>query len=157
MVEGPDELLPRYVEAGCNLVIVHAESPRHLHRTLGRVGELGARAGVALNPATPADAVLNVLDLVDLVLVMTVNPGFGGQRYLSSMETKLRAMRGAIAATGRRIDLEVDGGMAPDTIGRAAAAGADVFVAGSALYRDPAGVAHAIAELRRNARAAPAP
>lgn len=157
MVEGPDELLPRYVEAGCNLVIVHAESPRHLHRTLGRVAELGARAGVALNPATPADAVLNVLDLVDLVLVMTVNPGFGGQRYLSSMEAKLRAMRVAIAATGRRIDLEVDGGMAPDTIGRAAAAGADVFVAGSALYRDPAGVAHAIAELRRNARGAPAP
>src|SRR5215203_4361530 len=86
MVEEPDLLADRYVEAGCQLLIVHAEATRHLHRTLGRVREVGARAGVALNPATPVDAVRHVLDLVDLVLVMTVNPGFGGQSYISTME-----------------------------------------------------------------------
>ena len=153
MVERPDDLLPRYVEAGCGLVIVHAETTPQLHRTLGRVAELGARAGVALNPATPFEAVEHVLDLVDLVLVMTVNPGFGGQRYLATMEPKLRRARAAIAASSRAIDLEVDGGIDPDTIGAAARAGADVFVTGTALFDDPEGLAHAVEALRRSARA----
>jgi len=151
MVERPDDLLPRYVEAGCEFVIVHAETPRHLHRTLGRISELGARPAVALNPATPFEAVEHVLDLVDLVLVMTVNPGFGGQRYLSSMEAKLRRARAAISASRRPIDLEVDGGIDPETIGSAADAGADVFVAGTSLFRDPDGLRHAVATLRRRA------
>src|SRR4029079_13111268 len=90
MVNTPDVLAPRYVEAGCSRLIVHVEACLHLHRTLGAIKELGASAAVALNPATPASAVAHVLDLVDLVLVMTVNPGFGGQRYIATMEPKIR-------------------------------------------------------------------
>jgi len=148
MVEEPDELAPRYVEAGCELLIVHAEACRHLHRTLGRISELGARAAVALNPSTPPSAVAHVLDLVDLVLVMTVNPGFGGQAYIATMEPKIAEVRRLVLDGGHDVDVEVDGGIGPTTIQAAAAAGANVLVAGSALYRDPEGLAHAVAELR---------
>jgi ribulose-phosphate 3-epimerase len=148
MVADPDRLLARWVEAGCGLVTVHAEACTHLHRTLATIAELGARAGVALNPATPPAAVEHVLDLVDLVLVMTVDPGFGGQRYLASMEAKVVAVAAMIAATGWPIEVEVDGGIAAGTIGAAAAAGATTFVAGSALYRHPVGIAAALDELR---------
>jgi ribulose-phosphate 3-epimerase len=148
MVEEPDELAPRYVEAGCELLIVHAEATRHLHRTLGHIRDLGARAGVALNPATPPAAVEHVLDLVELVLVMTVNPGFGGQDYIATMEPKIAAVRTLVLEGGYDIDVEVDGGIAPTTIQGAASAGANVLVAGSALYRDPEGLAHAVTELR---------
>ena len=154
MVEEPDQLAHRYVEAGCGIVIVHAEACRHLHRTLGRLRELGTSPAVALNPATPASAVAHVLDLVDLVLVMTVNPGFGGQAYIASMEPKIAEVRAMIDRSGRQIDLEVDGGIAPDTIAGAAAQGADVFIAGSALFRDPEGFAHAVTDLRTRAEAA---
>jgi ribulose-phosphate 3-epimerase len=148
MIEEPDELLARCVEAGCRLVIVHAESTRHLHRTLGRARDLGADAGVALNPATPVEAVAHVLDLCSLVLVMTVNPGFGGQDYIATMEPKIAATRRMIVEGGWDCDLEVDGGIAPSTAGGAARAGANVLVAGSALYRDPLGLEHAVTELR---------
>ena len=151
MVLTPEAMAARYVEAGCRRLIVHAEATGHLHRTLGQIGELGAGAGVALNPATPPDEIAHVLDLVDLVLVMTVNPGFGGQRYLASMEPKIAAVREMIEAAGRldAIDIEVDGGITPDTVGGAARAGANVLVAGSALFGDPDGLEHAVAELRR--------
>src|SRR6516162_9893874 len=96
MVEDPDPMLTRWVDAGCELVIVHAEATRHLHRTLCAIMDLGARVGVALNPSTPLEAVTNVLNLVDLLLVMTVNPGFGGQRYLSEMEAKVANARAEI-------------------------------------------------------------
>jgi ribulose-phosphate 3-epimerase len=159
MVLTPELLAARFVEAGCRRLIVHAEATSHLHRALGAVGELGARAGVALNPATPAQAVAHVLDLVDLVLVMTVNPGFGGQRYLASMEPKITEVRRMIEDAGRadQIDVEVDGGISPATAGAAAAAGANVLVAGSALFADPDGLDHAVAELRRLATEASAP
>jgi ribulose-phosphate 3-epimerase len=153
MVEEPDELAGRYVEAGCELLIVHAEACRHLHRTLGRIQELGARAAVALNPSTPASEVQHVLDLVDLVLVMTVNPGFGGQAYIATMEPKVAEIRRLVLEGGHDVDVEVDGGIGPSTIQAAAAAGANVLVAGSALYRDPEGLAHAVAELRDLAEA----
>ncbi len=153
MVEEPDELAPRYVEAGCELLIVHAEACRHLHRTCSRIQELGARAGVALNPSTPATEVEHVLDLVDLVLVMTVNPGFGGQAYIPTMEPKVAQVRQMVLEGGHDVDVEVDGGIGPSTIQGAAAAGANVLVAGSALYRDPEGLAHAVAELRGLAEA----
>ncbi len=153
MVEHPDELAPRYVEAGCGLLIVHAEACRHLHRTLGHGRSLGARAAVALNPATPASAVSEVLDLVDLVLVMTVNPGFGGQDYIGTMEHKVAEVRRMVLTGGHDVDVEVDGGIGPTTVAGAAAAGANVLVAGSALYRDPAGLAHAVDELRALAEA----
>lgn len=148
MVEDPDPMLPRWVEAGCELIIVHAEATRHLHRTLAAIADLGARAGVALNPATPLEAVTSVLDLVDLLLVMTVNPGFGGQQYLSSMEPKISAARAEIHRRGLEIELEVDGGIGSATIGAAARAGADVFCAGSALFSGPGTMAERVAALR---------
>ena len=153
MVEEPDALAPRYVDAGCGLLIVHAEACRHLHRSLGAIAELGARAAVALNPSTPVSAVEHVLDLVDLVLVMTVNPGFGGQAYIASMEPKIAALRNLVLEGGHEVDIEVDGGIGPSTIQGAATAGANVLVAGSALFRDPLGLEHAVAELRALATA----
>jgi ribulose-phosphate 3-epimerase len=150
MVLTPDAMAARYVEAGCSRLIVHVEACQHLHRTLEHVRSHGATAAVALNPATPASAVEHVLDLVDLVLVMTVNPGFGGQQYLASMESKIRTIRSMVAAAGLddSVDVEVDGGISPATIAAATRAGANVLVAGSALYRDPQGPAHAVATLR---------
>jgi ribulose-phosphate 3-epimerase len=156
MVLTPDAMAADFVKAGCQRLIVHAEACTHLHRTLANIASLGATAAVALNPATPASAISQVLDLVDMVLVMTVNPGFGGQRYIATMEPKIREVRAMIAAAGLtdRVDVEVDGGIGPDTIGPAAAAGANILVAGSALYRDPAGLAHAVADLRARAERA---
>jgi len=154
MVEQPDELAHRYVEAGCDRLIVHAEACLHLHRTLGAIRDLGAEAAVALNPATPSDAVAHVLDLVDMVLVMTVNPGFGGQSYIATMEPKIAEIAAMIEASGHDVDIEVDGGITPDTIGGAAAAGANVLVAGSALFRDPEGLEHAVTTLRDVAESA---
>jgi ribulose-phosphate 3-epimerase len=149
MVSNPDAMLDRWVEAGCELVIVHAETCVHLHRTLGVIADLGARAGVALNPATPVEAIAHVLDLVDLVLVMTVNPGFGGQRYLVSMEPKIATTRQLIDASGRAIELEVDGGIGPDTIAGAARAGAVAFCSGSSLFASAGGLEAGVAELRQ--------
>jgi ribulose-phosphate 3-epimerase len=157
MVLTPELMAARYVEAGCRRLIVHAEATRHLHRTLGTIGELGARAGVALNPATPPSAIAHVLDLVDLVLVMTVNPGFGGQSYLASMEPKIAEVRRMVERAGDAIDVEVDGGIAPATVAAAVSAGANVLVAGSALFKDPDGLEHAVADLRARALAATGP
>ncbi len=158
MVYTPDAMAAAYVDAGCSRLIVHAEACTHLHRTLANIDSLGATAAVALNPATPASAVAHVLDLVDLILVMTVNPGFGGQAYLPTMEPKIAEIRTMLEAAGRSddVDIEVDGGIAPSTIQGAAAAGANVLVAGSALYRDPEGLEHAVSELRSLATAAAA-
>ncbi|MBW3557481.1 MAG: ribulose-phosphate 3-epimerase [Actinobacteria bacterium] len=154
MVVEPDLMMKRYVEAGCEIVIVHAEACLHLHRTLASIREAGAKAGVALNPSTPLDAVRHVIDLVDLLLIMTVNPGFGGQAYIATMEPKIRAAAELIAGSGHEIDLEVDGGIAPKTIAGAAAAGARVLVAGSALYRHEGGLKEAVSDLRRRAEEA---
>ena len=154
MVGNPDLLLERYVEAGCGLLIVHAESTHNLHRTLGRVRELGAQAAVALSPATSPEAVRHVLDLCSSVLVMTVNPGFGGQRYIATMEPKVAAVRRMIIDGGFDCDIEVDGGIAVDTVGGATAAGANLLVTGSALFRDAEGLEHAVEELRGLAEAA---
>jgi ribulose-phosphate 3-epimerase len=148
MVNAPDELLPRYVEAGCELIIVHAEACTHLHRTLGRIRELGARSGVALNPHTPADVVENVLSETDLVLAMTVNPGFGGQAYIPAVERKIARLRRLIDDSGLPIELEVDGGITTGTIPGAAASGADVFISGSWLYAHPDGKSAAVEQLR---------
>jgi len=154
MVVEPDHLLERYVEAGCELVIVHAEACTHLHRTLGRIRDLGARSGVALNPHTPADVVEHVLSETDLILAMTVNPGFGGQAYITAVEGKVARLRGLIDESGLPIELEVDGGITSETIRGAAAAGADVFISGSWMYAHPEGKAAAVSELRNAATAA---
>jgi len=156
MVFTPDVMAKRYVEAGCQRLIVHVEACTHLHRTLDAIRELGANAAVALNPATPASEIAHVLNLVDLVLVMTVNPGFGGQRYIAEMEPKIREVRRMVSEAGYddSIDIEVDGGISPQTIQGATRAGANVLVAGSALFKDPLGLDHAVAELRALASAA---
>jgi ribulose-phosphate 3-epimerase len=154
MIETPDQFVERWIEAGCERLIVHAESTVHLHRTLSHVRDAGAKAAVALNPSTPASAVANVLDLVDLVLVMTVNPGFGGQRYIATMEPKIAEVRALADASGCDIDVEVDGGLDPHTVVGAVKAGANVIVTGSALYRDPDGLEHAVTAVRAAAEAA---
>lgn len=148
MVVNPDELIGRYIDAGCELVIIHAEACTHLHRTLARIRELGARSGVALNPHTPADVVEHVLSEVDLILPMTVNPGFGGQAYIAAVEPKIARLRRLIDESGLPIELEVDGGITDNTIRGAAAAGADVFISGSWMYAYPDGKAAAVTQLR---------
>ena len=158
MVLTPDVMAQNYVDAGCDRLIVHVEACQHLHRTLSNINSMGATAAVALNPSTPASAIEHVLDLVDLVLVMTVNPGFGGQAYIPSMEAKISEVATMLQEAGRAddVELEGDGGIGPSTIEGAARAGANVLIAGSALYRDPEGLEHAVTELRRlalNARA----
>lgn len=156
MVHTPDALVERWIEAGCSRLIIHPESVVHLHRTLANINSSGARAAVVLNPSTPANALAHVLDLIDLVLVMTVNPGFGGQSYIASMEPKITEIRTMIDEAGLtdRIDLEVDGGISAGTIDAATRAGANVFVAGSAVFGHPDGPAAAITELRSLAEAA---
>jgi ribulose-phosphate 3-epimerase len=155
MVLTPDLMARNYVEAGCSRLIVHAEACSHLHRTLGNIRESGATAAVALNPSTPIGEIEHVVELIDMVLVMTVNPGFGGQSYISGMETKIRQVRDLLdSCGGADVHVEVDGGIGPSTIAGAAAAGANVLVAGSALYRDPEGLAHAVRDLRTRAEAA---
>ncbi len=155
MVADPDPLLHRWVEAGCERVIVHAEACTHLHRTLARIAELGARPAVALNPSTPLCAVEHVLDLVDMVLVMTVDPGFGGQRYLPSMEPKIRAAALLVARRGLDVAVEVDGGIDVATAPAAARAGATVFCAGTSLFRGEGSMADRAAALRAAATRPP--
>ncbi|MDQ3659872.1 MAG: ribulose-phosphate 3-epimerase [Actinomycetota bacterium] len=142
MIAAPEPYLSEYVDAGCETIIVHAETCTHLHRTLEGIHDLGAKPGLALNPSTPLHACVHVIDLLDLLLVMTVNPGFGGQSYIAAMDSKIAAARELIAGSGRDVSLEVDGGISPLTIAQPAAAGADRFVVGSALYKqgDPAAV-----------------
>lgn len=154
MVDDPDLLAPMYIDAGCELITVHVESTRHLDRTLNGILDAGARAAVTLNPATPIETVENVLHLVDMVLIMTVNPGFGGQSYIAAQEHKVRRLRQMIVERGLDVDIEVDGGIKASTIEAATLAGANVFVAGSAVFNDPEGPAHAIATLRQLAAGA---
>ena len=156
MVLTPDVMAEQYVKAGCSRLIVHAEACTHLHRTLANIRNLGATAGVALNPATPASAIENILDLVDMVLVMTVNPGFGGQSYIATMEPKIREVRNMIESAGLSdaVHLEVDGGISATTVTGAASAGANVLIAGSALFKHPGGLQAAVSEIRANATAA---
>lgn len=148
MVEDPDPLLHRWVEAGCERVIVHAETCRHLHRTLARIGELGALPAVALNPATPLAAAEHVLDQLDMLLLMTIDPGFGGQHYLPSMEPKIRAAAELVADRGLDVPIEVDGGIDASTAPGAARAGAAVFVAGTAMFRGEGSMADRADALR---------
>jgi len=152
MIAPVDRHIPAFAEAGADIITVHPESGPHLHRSLQLIHSLGKKAGVALNPGTPVEAIDNVMEDVDLVLVMTVNPGFGGQAFIESQLAKIEAVRKRIDATGRDIDLEVDGGINAETAGRAAAAGADLLVAGTATFTGGAGAYAAnIARLRGGA------
>jgi ribulose-phosphate 3-epimerase len=133
MIAPCDPYLEAFAKAGCDHITVHAEAGPHLHRSLQAIRALGKKAGVSLNPATPLSAVAHVLDLVDLVLVMSVNPGFGGQKFIATMLGKISDLRAMIA--GRDIDIEVDGGIGPDNAAAVAAAGANAMVAGSAVFK----------------------
>ena len=149
MIAPVDPYIEAFAEAGADGITVHPEAGPHIHRTLQLVRTHGKRPGVALNPGTPVDALDNLLDLVDLVLIMTVNPGFGGQTFIESQLVKIEAAAERIARSGRKIALEVDGGISPETAKRAVAAGADVLVAGTAVFKDgPAHYAANIARLR---------
>ncbi|MEO0963288.1 MAG: ribulose-phosphate 3-epimerase [Pseudomonadota bacterium] len=135
MISPVDPYVEEFANAGADIITVHAEAGPHIHRTLQLIRSLGKRPGVSLNPGTPADVVDMIIDDVDLILVMSVNPGFGGQKFIESQLRKIEALRAKIDATGRDIHLEVDGGINAETAPRVVAAGADVLVAGSATFK----------------------
>ena len=137
MVEPVDRIVPDFAQAGATLISFHPEASRHVHRTVQLIRSLGCQAGLVLNPATPVEALDWVLEDLDLVLLMSVNPGFGGQAFIPSALDKLRAVRAMIDRTGKPIRLEIDGGVKADNIAQIAAAGADTFVAGSAIFNAP--------------------
>ena len=135
MISPVDPYIEAFVNAGSDIITVHVEAGPHLHRTIQLIKSLGVKAGVSLNPSTPASAVYEILSDIDLILVMTVNPGFGGQKFIPGMLRKIEILREAIDVSGREIDLEVDGGIDTKTAQAAIAAGADVLVAGSATFK----------------------
>ena len=137
MVEPVDRIIPDFAKAGATEISFHPEASRHVHRTIQLIKSHGCRAGLVLNPATPVDVLDWVLDDLDYVLLMSVNPGFGGQGFIASTLDKLRVVRGMIDRSGKHVRLEIDGGVKPDNIGAIAAAGADTFVAGSAIFGHP--------------------
>ena len=134
MVKPVDRLVGDFIEAGADYVTIHPESTEHMHRSLSQIREGGAKPGIVFNPATPLDVLSEVIDLVDLVLIMSVNPGFGGQSFIPNSLDKLRQAREIIDVSGRDIRLQIDGGIKPSNVGDAAAAGADAFVAGTAIF-----------------------
>jgi ribulose-phosphate 3-epimerase len=150
MIEAPERYVGDFVDAGADRITVHQEACPHLHRVIGRIRDAGALPGVAVNPATPVETLVDVLSLVDLVLVMTVNPGFGGQSFIPESVPKLRRLGALLERTtpGRGPRIQVDGGIDESTAGRVVAAGADVLVAGSAIFRADDGIEAATARLR---------
>ncbi len=152
MIENPDLYIPDFAKAGADIIVVHAEAATHLHRSIQLIKSLGKKAGVSLNPATPLSALEMVLPDIDLALLMTVNPGFGGQSFIENCLPKISALRKMIDSLGKPIELEVDGGVKIDNIEQIAAAGADVFVAGSAVFSTD-DYAATIGRLKKNGQA----
>ncbi len=148
MIANPDPYLKDYADAGCTGLTVHAEACTHLHRTVQAIRELGCRAGVALNPATPLSAIEHVVNDLDLVLIMTVNPGFGGQKFIQGMLPKIKAARAMLDAAGSDADLEVDGGVTPANAQAVRDAGANALVAGSAIFNYDGPMAEVVKKLR---------
>ncbi|HEU0015918.1 MAG TPA: ribulose-phosphate 3-epimerase [Longimicrobium sp.] len=152
MIERPERYVEAFAKAGADYLTVHVEASPHLHRTVQRIRELGVRPGVTLNPATPLESVAEILPYVDLVLVMSVNPGFGGQSYIPTSTDRIARLRRMLDERGLgHVELQVDGGVAPDTIAAVAAAGASCVVAGSAVYNAKASVADNLRRLREAA------
>jgi ribulose-phosphate 3-epimerase len=148
MISPVDPLIQDFVDAGADIITAHVEAGSHLHRTLQNIKSKGVKCGVSLNPHTPIESIKHVMDMVDLILIMTVNPGFGGQSFIPLLD-KIADARKMITATGRDIDLEIDGGINPQTAKQVIAAGANVLVAGTAVFKDgPAKYAENIAALR---------
>ncbi len=149
MIEPVDRIIPDFAEAGASWISIHPEATRHLDRSLSLIRDSGCKAGVVFNPATPLDCLRYVMDKIDLVLIMSVNPGFGGQKFIPAALDKLREARKLIDESGFDIRLEIDGGVKVDNIGEIAAAGADMFVAGSAIFGSD-DYAATIAAMRQN-------
>jgi ribulose-phosphate 3-epimerase len=150
MIEHAELYIPQFAEAGADYIIVHVEAVTHLHRAIQQIRSMGARPGVALNPAMPIASLEEILEYIDMVIVMTVNPGFGGQEFIESMLPKIERLRKMLDQRGMTtFDVEVDGGIHEETIARAVSAGANLLVAGSAVYGDKEGVAHAMEKLKR--------
>ncbi|MFT9025397.1 ribulose-phosphate 3-epimerase [Acetobacter indonesiensis] len=137
MIEPADPYLEAFAKAGADHILIHIEAGPHAHRSLQQIRTLGAKPGIVLCPATPPEAISEIMDMVDVILVMTVNPGFGGQKFLASQLPKISRLRDMITKSGRDIRLAVDGGIDPTTAPQATAAGADVLIAGSAIYAQP--------------------
>lgn len=149
MVEEPDHLVPLYVQAGADNITVHVEASRHLHRTIQHIKEMGVKAGVTLNPATSLSTLDEIITAVDLVLVMSVNPGFGGQSYISSSTDKITRLRHMLDARGlSHVDVEVDGGIRPSNVPEIVRAGANVLVCGTSVFNSAASIEENIAALR---------
>jgi ribulose-phosphate 3-epimerase len=151
MIKSPDKYIADYANAGADIITVHQEACTHLHRVVEQIKETGKRAGVAINPATPIGTLEEILPFVDLVLLMTVNPGFGGQSFIETMPQKVAAMRKMIDARGLNVELEVDGGIHAETAPHVVKAGAEVLVAGSAVFNSQTSVRDAIKRLRESA------
>ena len=134
MMENPDQYIKEFVDAGCDLIVVHQEACKHLHRTIQNIKSYGIKAGVALNPATPIETIKHVLEEVDMVLIMTVNPGFGGQSFIEGMIPKIKQLKSLIDEKCLNIDIQVDGGIKPDNVDKVVKAGANIIVAGSAIF-----------------------
>lgn len=149
MIENPDRYLADFARAGADIITVHVEASTHLHRSIQAIRELGARPGVTLNPATPLVMLEEILPDVDLVLVMSVNPGFGGQSYIPGSTDKIRRLRQMLDQIGSTADLEVDGGVKPTNVAEVVAAGANVIVAGSAIFGGEKSIAENIADFRQ--------
>jgi ribulose-phosphate 3-epimerase len=152
MIDNPDRYLEDYAQAGADYIGVHVEVCPHLNRTLTRIAELGKKPVVVLNPHTPLSSIENVLDLVSMVLIMSVNPGFGGQKFIPSSVEKVAELHAMISRRGLNVPIQVDGGIQADTIGQVAAAGARVFVSGSGVFGHPSGYKAAMDEMRENGR-----
>ncbi len=151
MIVEPERFIKRFADSGAHCITVHIEACPHLHRALGQIKDCGCRAGVALNPHTPANSLLEIIDMLSLINVMTVNPGFGGQRYISGMNGKIRQLRDLIDQRNLPIEIEVDGGINAATVGGAMAAGATIAIAGTCIFQHADGIAAGLAELRRAA------
>lgn len=151
MIVEPDRFVQRFADSGADSISVHLEACTHLHRVLGQISDVGCRPGVALNPHTPASTLSEVLTMVQIVNVMTVNPGFGGQRFINSITGKIRQLRAMADSSGSEIEIEVDGGINAETISIVEAAGATVAIAGTCVFQHRMGIAAGIEELRRAA------
>lgn len=151
MIENPDMYIKDFAEAGCDIIVVHQEACKHLHRTIQNIKSYNIKAGVALNPATPIETIKHVLKDVDMVLIMTVNPGFGGQSFIDSMIDKIRELKAIVDEQNLNIDIQVDGGIKPSNVADVVKAGANVIVAGSAIFNS-SDIKETVIEFRENAK-----
>ncbi|SHJ58444.1 ribulose-phosphate 3-epimerase [Tepidibacter formicigenes] len=150
MIENPDMYIKSFVDSGADIITVHQEACTHLHRTIQNIKSLGVKAAVALNPATPIETIKHVIDELDMVLIMTVNPGFGGQSFIENMIDKIKELKRLIDEKGLNVDIQVDGGIKPDNVDKVVKAGANIIVAGSAIFNSE-DILNTVKKFRENA------